>query len=94
MKNSSEMLMGNPVMPGPPVDMNVGKPATPFDQVYVLSYIHKIKMNEKFFYSTLSLMDTVNRAKAHCEKMGFRFLFVRPFLSDFVEDERKHSASY
>jgi hypothetical protein len=91
-------IVNNLPIPGLPVidasftEMQAGK--TPFDSVFVLSYWYKQRADTKFFYSTLPLMETVNRAKAYCEKMGFRFLLVRPFLSNFVEDEKKHAASY
>lgn len=76
--------------PGKPVS----RPVTPFDDIYTLTYIHRKHLERKTFYATGSIQDIVGRAKAHCEKMSFRFLHVDPFLADFVEDERKHAATY
>ena len=89
MATKPTVLASTTPAPGLPVPIS-----TPFDNVYILSYIHKIKMNEKAFYAIGTMQEIVTRAKSHCEQCGYRFLFVRPFLSDFLEDEKKHRASY
>ena len=70
-------------------------PPSPFDEIYTLEYINRQRHTEsKNFRATGTMQEIVERAKAHCEQCGFRFLFVRPFLSDFLKDEVRHRASY
>ena len=44
----------------------------------------------KFFFHEGNLQSAIARGKVHCERMGQRFIFVRPFLSDLNADERRH----
>lgn len=43
----------------------------------------------KLFYSASNLPDVIQRCKAHCATMNFRFIDVREAISDLAEDERK-----
>ena len=65
-----------------------------FDDIYTLRYVFKQHIEEKQFKASGTIQEIVNRARAHCEQCGYRFLFVKPFLSDFLKDEVKHRASY
>jgi hypothetical protein len=42
----------------------------------------------KYFEHEGSLEKAINRGRTHCDIMGYRFIFVRPFLSDITGEER------
>jgi hypothetical protein len=48
----------------------------------------------KYFWHEGDLRSAIARGKNHCEKMGIRFIFVRPFLSDLEADEKRHTGTY
>jgi hypothetical protein len=84
-KPNESSTVPQPSLPAPP---------SVFDDIYVLRFVFKQHIEEKTFRASGTIQEIVNRAKAHCEQCGYRFLFVKPFLSDFLKDEVKHRASY
>jgi len=46
---------------------------------------------QKHFFQTGDMRQVVDRAKKHCEIMGYRFVRVEPFLFDLSADENKHT---
>jgi hypothetical protein len=42
----------------------------------------------KNFIFTGSFRDAMVRARAHCDKMGYRFILLRPMLADLELDEK------
>lgn len=84
-------------MPGLPVKELTGEALVSSDlkNLYILEYINKRKIDFKVFIAKdVTMKELVPRVKAHCENMGFRFLFCRPFLSSLAEDEKKHLQEY
>ena len=88
MNTPLEKALQAPQTPGLPLEKS------PFDDVYILSFINKRQIQTKNFRASGDIQTIVQRAKAHCEQCGYRFLFVEPFLADFIKDELKHRASY
>lgn len=82
------------VLPGKPLPL---PPNDTFKDIYVLHFIHKASsthVQQKVFRAVGDFKDIVTRAKMHCENTGIRFVFLKPFISDFEEDEKKHRSSY
>lgn len=66
----------------------------PFDinhdsREYTLHYRHGNNPNclKNFTYKG-SFREAMQRAKQHCEKMGYRFILLRPAISNLEDDER------
>lgn len=84
-------------IPGKPIALSNALSNDSFKDLYVLHFIHKASsthVQQKVFRGTGDFKDIVTRAKTHCENTGMRFVFVKPFISDFEEDEKKHRSSY
>jgi len=71
------------------------KPLSDVSDLYVLTFIHKASSahtQNKVFRHSGEFKDVVQRAKAHCEQMSYRFIYLKPFISDLVEEEKKQQA--
>lgn len=67
----------------------VAKLATDFKNMYILFYRHGMNPGcSKGFISNGDIKAAVQRAQRHCEIMGYRYIFVRPFVSDIDEEEK------
>jgi len=57
--------------------------------VYILFYRHGMNPHcQKGFSHDGDIKSAVQRAQRHCEVMGYRYIFVRPFISDIDEEEK------
>ena len=57
--------------------------------MYILFYRHGMNPQcTKGFYCNGDIKAAVQRAQRHCEIMGYRYIFVRPFVSDIEEEEK------
>ena len=65
------------------------------DKTYILFYRHGNTMQTdwKAFSYKGSFRDAIERGKSHCAKTNLRFISVKPFITDFTEEERKHTAA-
>lgn len=64
------------------------------DQVYILFYRHGMNPQcQKGFTFNGDLKAAVERAKQHCQRMGYRYIFVRPLVSN-LEDDEKYKDAY
>ena|SRR5579872_4080095 len=73
-------------IPGKPIPMNLIDPT----KIYRLFYRHGSNPNcEKLFIHDGTLHEAHEIGMAHCNLMNFHFIFVKPFLSNLKEDERK-----
>jgi hypothetical protein len=57
--------------------------------IYILFYRHGMNAGcQKGFFCEGDIKQAVQRAQRHCEVMGYRYIFVRPFVSDIEEEEK------
>jgi hypothetical protein len=57
--------------------------------LYILFYRHGMNPHcQKGFTNSGDIKAAVQRAQRHCEIMGYRYIFVRPFVSDIDEEEK------
>lgn len=57
-------------------------------KVWTLFYRHGVNPRcEKGFYHDGDMRSAVDRAKKHCELMGYRYIFIRPFVVDIEQEE-------
>ena len=69
-------------------------PSIDLKDIYILYYREGVHVHlTKFFLFKGPLQKALERAKKHCELMNYRCLFVRPFLSDLIDEEKKRFAS-
>jgi hypothetical protein len=70
--------------PGTPEDI----PFAPTSDIYIMYYRHGMNPKlEKVFKFTGTLNEARNRALKHCEVMGYRLIFVRPFMVNLEDEE-------
>jgi hypothetical protein len=55
---------------------------------YKLDYRHGNNMNWKTFFFDGSFRQAMDRARDHCTRMGYRFLFLAPFVRNLDDDEK------
>lgn len=64
------------------------------ENVYILYYRHGMNPQcQKGFKLRGDLKAAVERAKVHCTRMGYRYIFVRPLVSS-LEDDEKYKDTY
>lgn len=80
-------------------DSSVNERVEPVDtiaeeNVYILFYRHGMNPQcQKGFKLRGDLKAAVERAKLHCQKMGYRYIFVRPLVTN-LEDDEKYKDTY
>jgi hypothetical protein len=58
-------------------------------KIYTLFYRHGMNPQcQKGFVHEGDIKSAVQRAQRHCEVMNYRYIFVRPFVSDIDEEEK------
>lgn len=55
---------------------------------YILHYRQGNNLNWKMFAFKGTFREAMQRSRSHCEKMGYRFLLLRPAFSVLEDDER------
>lgn len=79
-------------LPGEPAQENVAKAAGEKPILYILHYIQGRNLHFKFFtYASADMKKVVQRCRDHCDASGFKFLYVRPFMSNLEDDEKRHA---
>lgn len=74
----------NKPVPGPPQRRVL--------QMYTLFFRHGVNPRcEKGFLHEGGFLAARQRAFEHCERMGYRFIFVRPLIVDLDEEERQQA---
>jgi hypothetical protein len=59
------------------------------DREYALHYRHGNNPNcQKNFQFKGTFREAMARARTHCDKMGYRFILLRPAISDLESDEK------
>lgn len=59
-----------------------------FKGLWLIHYRHGMNPGlSKGMYHVGDVRSAVERAKRHCEMMGYRYVFVRPFVSDLQKEE-------
>lgn len=87
MSNQLQVTDDRPV-PGEPVFIHPHD-ITHGDRQYTVFYRHGNKPNcSKTFNFKGSFRQATERAKMHCQIMGYRFVFLSPVLSILEEDEK------
>lgn len=73
------------------------KPLTlsPLDTLHTLYYLHSNNPRSQSinFQYNGSFKEAINRGRTFCEKMGWRFLKVEPFLTDLDDREKRAAAA-
>lgn len=68
-------------------------PKVDFSKLYYLQYIESRKTSShiitRWFLFDGVFKDAIMRGKLHCERLGLRFLIVRPFLTDLAMEEQR-----
>lgn len=57
------------------------------ERIYRLYYRQGTEMKEKHFEFQGNLKEATERARKHCEVMGIRFIWVRPFIVHLEHQE-------
>lgn len=83
---TKELIPGQPV----PLDRPI---VHAHDEVYeekryLLHYRHGNNMNWKFFDYSGSFRQAMQRAQKHCMLMNYRFIILRPAVSNLEDDEK------
>lgn len=64
------------------------------ESTYILFYRHGMNPQcQKGFKLNGDLRAAVDRAKKHCEVMGYRYIFVRPLVCDLEAEEKQKTSS-
>lgn len=84
MANSSSITGTSSITPIPAAADTVFKNK---ERIYILHFRQGNQVQIKHFNFTGNLKDAAERAKIHCERMGYRFIFVRPFVVDLDHQE-------
>ena len=65
----------------------------PFAGIYTLFYLERTThLVTKNFRMKGEMREIIARTKNYCELMRYRFLYVRPFISDLADDLAKNKA--
>lgn len=62
-------------------------------RVFRLQYRQGNEIKEKHFNFSGPLQEAILRGRDHCEKMGYRFILVRPFIVDLEHQEKLKNES-
>jgi hypothetical protein len=79
-----------PPAPGPAVLAADKKYPVAEESIYLLFYRHGLNPQcQKGFTLRGDLRSATERAKRHCEAMGYRYIFVRPLICDIDLEEKQ-----
>lgn len=77
-----------PVVTGEPF-LNIAEGS--LESIYILHCVSRAPNTSiKYFRSTKPFKEVMQIARQHCEKMGIRFLYCSPFLTDLAAEEKRH----
>lgn len=63
----------------------------PFKGMWILFYRHGMNSTlQKNFTLDAPLLQAVERAKAHCKVMNYKYIFIRPLICNLDEEEAYH----
>ena len=71
----------------PPVTGEFPDSAKERERIFVLHFKHQNQIKQKNFNFRGPLKEAIERGKDHCNKMGYRFVLVRPFVVDLTHQE-------
>lgn len=63
-------------------------------RVYILHFRQGNMLQKKHFNFCGPLREAVMRAREHCDKMGYRHVWTRPFVVDLEHQEKLKATGY
>lgn len=63
-----------------------------FRNLYILYYLRGglHASQQKHFFHSGTFREVIDRGKRHCDTMSYRFISVKPFISDLSLDEKQN----
>ncbi len=63
-------------------------------KIWILFYRHGVNPScYKGFYHDGTMREAQNRAQKHCNVMGYRYIYIRPFMVDIDKEEADRAAA-